>query len=136
VTLFAARRRWLRGPQTGAYRREIDALADRHRWSAIWRDAAEGAGLTRTVTVAAGETLIVPPLVSISAGAPLVLIVRLLPGQLAADVRAVADRLAPALGAVRLRVAGLSDGCTSASSCSPPTRSPRTVAATRTPRPA
>lgn len=111
MALSTPRRRWLSGPQRGTYRRETDALADRHRWSATWRHAAEGAGITRTVRVAAGQTVIVPPLVSVSAGAPLVLIVRLLPGQLPADVRAVADRLAPALGAVRLRIAGLSDGC-------------------------
>lgn len=110
AALFAPRRRWLSGPQRGAYRREVDALADRHRWVAVWRDAAEGSGLTRTVNVAAGETVICPPLISVSSGAPLVLIVQLLAGQLAADVRAVADRLAPALGAVRLRVSGLSDG--------------------------
>lgn len=111
MTLFASRR-WLRGPQRGAYRREVDALADRHRWRPVWHAAAEGAGLSRDIAVAAGVTTIVPELVSVGrfTVGPTALIVRLLPGQLAADVRAVADRLAPALGAVRLRVAGLSDG--------------------------
>ncbi|MEJ2860560.1 hypothetical protein [Actinomycetospora flava] len=110
MALFAPHRRRLRGARSGAYRREVDLIADRHRWTATWRHAAEGAGITRTVRVAAGQTVIVPPLVSVSAGAPLVLIVRLLPGQLPADVRAVADRLAPALGATCLRIAALSDG--------------------------
>lgn len=103
-------RRTLLGPQRGTYRREVDAAADRHRWAGVWRDAADGAGLSRVVKVAAGETIIVPALVSVGAGFSPVLIVRLLPGQLAADVRAVADRLAPALGAVRVRVQGLTDG--------------------------
>lgn len=110
MALFAPRRRWLTGTRSGAYRRDADALADRHRWSGVWRAAAEGAGLSRTVNVAAGQTIITPDLVAVAGGPPLALVVRLMPGQLTADVTAVADRLAPALGAARVRVVGLSDG--------------------------
>lgn len=110
MSLLRSRRRWLTGTRSGAYRHDADALADRHRWSGVWRAAAEGAGLSRTVNVAAGQTIVTPDLVAVAAGPPLALVVRLMPGQLTADVTAVADRLAPALGAARVRVTGLSDG--------------------------
>ena len=112
MALFTrAPRRVLAGPRRGAYRRDVDALADRHRWWGVWRAAADGAGLSRTVVVAAGRTIVVPDLVSVGyeLGA-VVLLVMLLPGQLPADVTAAAPRLAPALGCARVRVRGLSDG--------------------------
>ena len=113
MALFASPRNppALRGSGKGVYRREVAALAVRREWLARWRGAAEGSGLTRTVNVAAGETLIVPPLVAAHdpPGGTVVLLVALLPGQLPADVSAVADRLAPSLHAARLRVTALSD---------------------------
>ena len=107
-----APRRTLRGTGSGRWRRDADALAERRAWAARWAEAAEGSGITRTVVVAAGQTVIVPRLVDVGGppGGPLVLLVLLLAGQLPADVVAVADRLAPALGAARIRVSALSDG--------------------------
>lgn len=79
------------------------------RWDAIaesdlrglWREVAIGTGVARTVDTVSGPTDVVPRLESINGDDWLV---RLLPGQLARDYAAVADRLAPALGAQRLRI--------------------------------
>ena len=83
------------GPSKSVYRRATDDLTDRHRWSARWAAAAEGAGLTRTVNVAAGETVIVPKLILVGAtGATVVLIVKLLAARPSgdADLGAAAGR--------------------------------------------
>jgi hypothetical protein len=77
---------------------EVDDLA----WA--WRRAAEGAGIAREVSTVTGPTVSVPRLVDVKLGPPTVLLVELLPGQLPADVCEAAGRLAPHLGAARMRV--------------------------------
>lgn len=75
---------------------------DRLRWA--WRCAAEGTGLSRRVDTPTGPTISVPVVERAEPGPPMRFIVRLLPGQLPADVVAAGGRIAPALGADRLRV--------------------------------
>lgn len=69
-----------------------------------WRTACEGAGLSQSVDTPTGSTVSVPTLCDVTTEPEPVLTVRLLPGQLATDVVALAPRLAPALGAARLVV--------------------------------
>lgn len=90
-----------------AWRRRADRHADRAdadglRWA--WRQACEGAGLSRTVQTVTGPTVSTPKVDRVEPGPPVVLVVRLLAGQVPDDVRAVAWRLAGALGARMLRV--------------------------------
>lgn len=68
----------------------------------VWRDACDYAGLCHRVRVPSGQTVITPELVDVAGHAPTVLTVRLVPGMLAADVTAVAPRLANALGGARM----------------------------------
>ncbi|WP_075334790.1 FtsK/SpoIIIE domain-containing protein [Pseudonocardia sp. Ae717_Ps2] len=81
--------------------READGLW----WS--WRQACEGAGLCCRVDTVSGATVVVPQLVDIVLGPPTVLTIKLLPGQLVADLRRVALRIAPHLGAAALRISPL-----------------------------
>ncbi len=74
-----------------------------------WRAACEGSGLCRTSDSVVGSSVRTPAIRSVTAGPPVALVVELLPGQLPADVEAVALRLAPALGVARLRVTSTSD---------------------------
>ncbi|MBN9757838.1 hypothetical protein DMP14_20845 [Pseudonocardia sp. Ae707_Ps2] len=59
------------------------------------------------VDTVSGATVVVPQLVDIVLGPPTVLTVKLLPGQLLADLRRVALRIAPHLGAVALRISSV-----------------------------
>lgn len=68
-----------------------------------WRDACDGAGIARSVDTPTGATVSAPAVVSVQLD-PRALVVRLLPGQLPADVRRAAHRLAPHLGAAALRI--------------------------------
>ncbi|WP_300016879.1 FtsK/SpoIIIE domain-containing protein [Pseudonocardia sp.] len=83
---------------------EVDLLVD------AWARAAEGAGFVRTVSTVTGPTVIAPRLVHVVLGPPAVLTVRLEPGQTVTDLRALARRLAPHLGARALRVEPLGVG--------------------------
>lgn len=78
------------------------AEAERLAWA--WREACAGSSLGRTVSTVTGPTTSTPKLTSITLGPPVVLIVQLLPGQMASDVRRAAPRLAGHLGAVALRI--------------------------------
>jgi len=80
------------------------AVAERSRLAAMWRGACEGVELCHRVRVPAGMTISTPTVVGCLPGDPVALIVRLLPGQLPRDVEDQASRLAPAMGAARLRV--------------------------------
>jgi S-DNA-T family DNA segregation ATPase FtsK/SpoIIIE len=75
-----------------------------------WHRAVTGAGFVRTVATVTGPTVIVPALVHIVLGPPAVLTVRLEPGQTVAELRTLARRLAPHLGARMLRVEPLGVG--------------------------
>ena len=92
---------WTARQERAADEREADGL-----WWA-WRQACEGAGLCTQTDTASGPTVVTPRLVDIVLGPPTVLTVALLPGQLLSDVRRVALRLAPHLGAVALRITPL-----------------------------
>jgi len=81
-----------------------DAVEERSRLAAMWRGACEGVQLCHTTRVPAGTTVSTPTVVGCLPGDPVALIVRLLPGQLPRDVEDQASRLAPAMGAARLRV--------------------------------
>ncbi|GAA2546407.1 FtsK/SpoIIIE domain-containing protein [Pseudonocardia hydrocarbonoxydans] len=83
---------------------EVDALVD------AWARAAEGAGFVRVVSTVTGPTVIAPRLVHIVLGPPAVLTVRLEPGQTVAELRTLARRLAPHLGARALRIEALGVG--------------------------
>lgn len=92
-------------PPRGQRRAHSEAYDRRLRvtdYGSRWRAACEGAGLATYVRVPAGTTTITPDLLDVAGYAPTVLTVRLLPGQLVADLRNVAPRLAAALGGVRL----------------------------------
>jgi hypothetical protein len=78
--------------------RQVDELL----WA--WRTACVGSGLCTVVNTATGPTESVPRIIDITLGPPLVFLAELLPGQIAADIRAVAHRLAGSLGAVALRI--------------------------------
>lgn len=78
--------------------REVDTLIY------AWREACEGAGVAMTVDTATGGTVVPPRIVHVVLGPPTVLTVRLLPGQVVADLRRVAYRVAGHLGAGTLRV--------------------------------
>jgi energy-coupling factor transporter ATP-binding protein EcfA2 len=78
--------------------RQVDELL----WS--WRTACIGSGLCTVVNTASGPTESVPTIVDVTLGPPTVFLAELLPGQILADVRGVAHRIAGSLGAVALRV--------------------------------
>lgn len=83
---------------------EVDALA------LSWERAVQGAGFVRTVSTVTGPTIIAPRIVHVVLGPPVILTVQLEPGQTVSDVRALATRLAPHLGAVALRVESIAVG--------------------------
>lgn len=85
--------------------RERDAAELRADFDFVWRRLAEFVGLGHTVVAAAGPTIVTPSLVNVdTTGGRLVLVVKLLPGQLPEHIAAVADQLAPGLGAHRVRI--------------------------------
>lgn len=84
--------------------RALDMIAaDDARWA--WREVAIGAGLGRTVQTVTGPTDTVPRIVQGCPPGPFA--IQLMPGQLLADVRAAAPRLAGHLGAALVRVSAL-----------------------------
>lgn len=87
-------------------RRHTEALdaAEVERLTWAWREACEGAGCCHRVDTATGPTVTTPRVTSMTLGPPTVLIVRLLPGQVARDLQRVSYRLAGRLGARGLRV--------------------------------
>jgi S-DNA-T family DNA segregation ATPase FtsK/SpoIIIE len=72
-------------------------------WSSQFTDACEYVGLSQAVHVATGMTMKTPTVGYVSVEPPY-LMVKLLPGQLPADIRAEGQRLARALGMAGLRV--------------------------------
>jgi S-DNA-T family DNA segregation ATPase FtsK/SpoIIIE len=87
---------WQRRSSAEEY--EVDEIAH------SWVRACEGAGLVREVSTVTGPTVIPPTVTHVVLGPPRVLTVRLQPGQTVADVRALAPRIAPHMGAYGLRV--------------------------------
>jgi len=92
-------------------RRRAARRAERDDWlflsdlAAQWRWVAEGTTLARTAPcVAGGVVMSVPEVVAVDLGPPLTLTVRLLAGQLAADVAEQGRRLADGLGVATVRV--------------------------------
>lgn len=79
-------------------------LRERDDLTHAWRDACEGADLCRRVDTPTGVTVSTPKVVSVELGAVRTLTVRLLAGQVPADFRRAAPRLAPHMGAVAMRV--------------------------------
>lgn len=77
---------------------EVDRLGE------AWRRACEGAGAAQRIDTVSGPTICTPRLTHVTLGPPLVLIVQLLPGQLAADLDALGYRIAPMLGGRTLRI--------------------------------
>lgn len=82
--------------------RTDQAEVDRLVWA--WRAACEGTGLHRVTQTVTGPTVTTPALVHVVLGPPTILTVALLAGQVAADVRAVAVRVAAALGVAGVHV--------------------------------
>lgn len=83
--------------------RSVEIVED---FADVWRRLCEFVGLSYTVSVASGQTVVTPRLVGadlLDDGA-VVLVVQLLAGQLPAHFEAVADQLAPALGVQRVRI--------------------------------
>lgn len=76
--------------------------AERLAWA--WRLACIGVGLVHVVHTVTGPTESTPKVIGVHLDRWPRLVVALLPGQLITDVRAVAHRLAPHLGAVALRI--------------------------------
>lgn len=75
-------------------------------FSRLWRTIVEGIGPgpCQVVDTVTGPTVRVPKIVKIEYGPPMSFTVEMLPGQLVEDFTAVADRIAPHLGAVCVRV--------------------------------
>lgn len=98
---------------TNRRRRAADLMTDHYRVDEIvtaWERAVQGAGFVRTVATVSGLTVIVPRIVHVVLGPPVVLTVQLEPGQTVSDLRALSTRLAPHLGAVALRVEPIAVG--------------------------
>lgn len=96
-------RSWLARRRQQRRDEQADALAaDRLLWA--WREAAEGAGIGRTTDTPTGPIVSTPHVTAVVLGPPTTLIVRLLPGQLVADLRRAAPRLAGHLGAAAVRI--------------------------------
>src|SRR4051812_37593216 len=72
-------------------------------WEHVWPDVCRYVGLARRVETVTGTTIATPRATAYAGESPY-LIVRLLPGQLPADIEEVPLRLAAALGVARLRV--------------------------------
>lgn len=87
---------WQRRPSDDEH--EVDEIV--HSWGR----ACEGAGLVREVATVTGPTVITPRITHVVLGPPRVLTVRLQPGQTVHDVRSLAPRIAPHMGAYGLRV--------------------------------
>jgi S-DNA-T family DNA segregation ATPase FtsK/SpoIIIE len=80
------------------------SLLLRDQYAPVWRRVTEYLGLSHTVATPTGPTVVTPRLCNVDVWGPnIVLIVRLLPGQLLEDLRAQSERLAPELGASFLR---------------------------------
>ena len=78
------------------------------RWR--WRQACEGAGLGRLVYAPSGPATTVPRIGRIELGPPTRFAVRLLPGQLPADVAAVSARIAAAMAVPGISVTTVRSG--------------------------
>ncbi|GAA1106800.1 FtsK/SpoIIIE domain-containing protein [Pseudonocardia alni] len=91
-------------PERRTRRERYDDHRDAEALAWAWRLACEGSGLCRSVDTPTGATITTPKVTAVRLGRRPELVVALQPGQLPADVRAVAHRLAPALGGVALRV--------------------------------
>lgn len=83
---------------------EVDALVSG------WLRAVEGCGFVRMVQTVTGPTIIPPKITFIVLGPPTVLTVLLEPGQTVEDLRGLAGRIAPCLGAYGLRVEPVGQG--------------------------
>jgi len=101
--LTDARARWAkRRAATDRARILHEIIADHED---IWRRLCAAVGLSTSVDTASGVTVVTPRLVNADISGPnLVLVVKLLPGQLPADFEAVAAQIAPALGVPRVRI--------------------------------
>lgn len=77
---------------------EVDTLVN------AWIRACEGAGLVRTVDTVTGPTVIPPKITHIVLGPPTILTVQLQPGMVIDDIRGIAHRISPHMGAYGLRV--------------------------------
>jgi hypothetical protein len=78
------------------------------RWR--WRQACEGAGLSRLVYPPSGPARAVPRIGQVDLGPPTTFTVRLLSGQLPADVEAAAKRIAAAMAVPQIGVTSLPSG--------------------------
>lgn len=88
-------------------RQDRESYAAGVEWRDRWRWVAEGTAVARTSPCVAGGIVIsVPDVVGVDLGTarPVVLTVRLLPGQLHTDVAAVGRRLAEGMGVAAVRV--------------------------------
>ena len=80
------------------------AAEEVERLTSAWERACLGAGLIRRIETVSGPTLIPPRVTFVNLGPPDRLTVRLEPGMVADDLRSLAPRLAPHLGAYGLRI--------------------------------
>ncbi|MEU6699865.1 FtsK/SpoIIIE domain-containing protein [Pseudonocardia sp. NPDC046786] len=85
-------------PEDQAAAEEVERLTN------AWERACLGAGLIRRIETVSGPTLIPPRVTFVNLGPPDRLTVRLEPGMVADDLRSLAPRLAPHLGAYGLRI--------------------------------
>ena len=98
--------RWLRRERED---RELERWAAELAWQ--WSEAMEGAGLTRHTRTAARIPLtLVPELHSVDLGPPVILLVEMLPGQVAEDFQAQAYRIAETLGVPMVDIAPYDPG--------------------------
>lgn len=101
LSAFRAARRARRAARD----RDHLAMLLREDYAPVWSQVCEHLGLCRSVQVPAGTTITTPRLVGVdTTGEHLVLIVRLLPGQIPADFTAHAEHIAPALGVPLIRI--------------------------------
>jgi hypothetical protein len=104
---------WRRFRPDGLRARALDrdrAIDDAQRVADIkwqWRKACEVSGLGRLVYTPSGPSMSMPVIGRVELGPPTTITVRLQPGQLPDDIRAVAPRIAAAMSVARIDVRSL-----------------------------
>ena len=91
----------------GSRQRHARARIEAQRLAALrcqWQQACQHVGLGLTIHTPSGYTVAVPRVARADFGPPVSFTVQLRPGQRAADITAVAPRLASAIGAAGLKV--------------------------------
>jgi hypothetical protein len=96
-------------PRARRLAREFERRCRAHDQALAWsvQDVFIGRGLTQSSYSVSGRTLRIPQVISVTAGPPVGLDIRILPGQIPEDFAANAQRIAYHLGVAAVRVVPL-----------------------------